>query len=525
VPPAMALGYLFVVENLGKDDSLVHVLSTNASGLEVKTAQKPLRLTGNVLVAPQVLGRRVLVVTDRGEIRVLDVDPNAETPVSEVASNRATEIEPVIGYPVVSSGNLWVGDRRLSKYEIQTSRGKLARQWVKDDGDTFVAPLQVFGNVVLATLQRDGASGVSVVTRDVSSGDQVWQTDLGVAASKIIVNPETRKTVAVSAGGALFEINAASVEQGYNDQPLENVGSAAGSASFTQAVDMRDGRYAFASPRDARRAVVYDPSRSSGKLGVINLKVASSQIRATCPPQAFAGGLLLPLSNGQVSNLDLVTGDDNLLPFQPNQQAGTSVVWQSPALLGTGDREFVITDDRKNLVRVGIGDKPRRHLKALVSVQLEFDIVSPLAATSDAVFGASRQGNSDTVVAFSIADLKIAKEFPLQGRVTWGPERVGNEVYLATDVDGLLCFEAGPNLRWTSALSHGALAGPPVVNGGQLLLASKEGIVWTLDAATGQETGTPIDVGEPLGAEPVIFPNGLLLPGSDGAVHLVSPSE
>ncbi|MCO6455685.1 MAG: PQQ-binding-like beta-propeller repeat protein, partial [Pirellulaceae bacterium] len=524
VRPAMALGFLFVVENLGANDALVHILRTNASGLEVKTAQKSVRVTGNVLLPPLVLGRRVLLVTDRGEIRVMDIDPNADTPVSEVASNRATASESVIGYPVVSGGNLWVGDRRLSKYEIQTSRGKLAPQWVKDDGDTFVGPLHVFGTAVIATLQRTGATGTSVLARDGESGELVWQTDLGVAAAEIIVNPETRKTMAVSAGGALFEINAASVQQGYNDQPLENVGRTAGAASFTQSMDL-GGRYAFTSPSDARRAVVYDPSRSSGQLTVVNLKIPSAQIRVTSRPMAFAGGLLLPLSNGQVVNLDAVTGDDHLLPFQPNLEAGKTVNWLQPALLGDGSQEFVIADDRRNLFRIDIGRQPRPHLRAAATVQLEFDLVGSLAATPGEILGVTRRGGSDTVVAFAPNDLQIKQEFPLQGRVTWGPQRVGDLVFMTNDVEGLLCFEAGPKIRWKTALPHGALAGPPVAQGDKFLLASQSGMVWRVEAQTGAASGDPIDVGEPLGDAPVIFPNGLLLPGSDGAVHLVTLNE
>lgn len=525
VPPVMALGYLLVVENVGADDARLHILSTNASGLEVKPAQDPILLQGNVLVSPRVFGRRVLLVTDRGEIQVMSVDPNAEVPVGTVAINRADgNADPMIRYSAVSDSDLWIGDERLTKYEIQTSRGKLALQWIKDNGDVFLAPLQTFGDVVLETLQRDGSTGITVATRDMRSGDLVWQTELGVAAAEIIVDPQTLKTRAISASGSMFEINGESVQRGYNDEPTENVGSAIGNVSYTQAVDLGDGRHAFASPREPRRAVVYNPNDPSNRLRVVTLKVPSAETLTTCPPLAFDGALLMALNNGQVVNLDMVTGGDHLLPFQPDVQAGTRVQWRSPALL-EGGREFVITDDRKNLFRVGIESQPEPHLKALASQQLEFEISSPLAASGSLVFGVTRRERGDTVVVFQASNLEIAQEQALQGRVTWGPHAVGDLVFLTTDAEGLLCFEPGAKLRWKSPLPHGALAGPPVSREGRLLLASKSGFVWTVDAQTGELVGEPLEVGEPLGDAPVIFPSGLLLSGSDGAVHLVTMPE
>ena len=526
VPPVMALGYLLVVENVGADDARVHVLSTNASGLEVKRAQEPIRLEGNVLVPPTVFGRRLLLITDRGEIRVMSVDPNAKKPIGAVATKRADgNATSMIRYSAVSDSDLWVGDDRLTKYEVQTSRGKLALRWIKNNGDAFLAPLQVFGNMVLETLQREGSTGVTVATRDMASGELIWQTDLGVAAAQIVVDAKSFKTSAVSASGSLFEIDGASVQRGYNDNPIESVGAAGGNVSYTQAVNLGDGRYALTSPRDPRRAIVYNPADASNRLRVVTLKVPSAETLATCPAIAFDGALLMALNNGQIVNLDMVTGGDHLMPFQPNVKAGTQVHWRRPALVGGESLEFVVADNRKNIFRVGIQQKPRPHLKALASKQLEFEIVSPLAASGPLVFGVSRGERDDTLVAFKASNFEIAKENTLQGRVTWGPEQVDDLVFLTTDIEGLLCFEAGAKRRWKSTLPHGALAGPPVSIDGKLLLASKSGFVWTVDSQTGQTTGEPLEVGEPLGAEPVVFPKGLLLPGSDGAVHLVTMPE
>ena len=117
-------------------------------------------------------------------------------------------------------------------------------------------------------------------------------------------------------------------------------------------------------------------------------------------------------------------------------------------------------------------------------------------------------------------DLAAGKEFPVEGRIAWGPEPLGDLVLVSTDRHKPLAFEAGQKQRWTSPLAHGPLVGRPLRGNGNLVLASLSGTVWMISAQDGKELAK-VDVGEPLGAGPVAFGTRLLLSAADGTLLVI----
>jgi hypothetical protein len=136
------------------------------------------------------------------------------------------------------------------------------------------------------------------------------------------------------------------------------------------------------------------------------------------------------------------------------------------------------------------------------------------------VYGATRGPNNDTILSFAAADLAAGKEWPVEGRVTWGPEPWDDLVLVSTDRQTLLAFEAGQKQRWTSPLAYGPLVGRPLRVNGNLVLASLSGTVWMISGQNGKELAKA-DVGEPLGAGPVAFGARLLLSAADGTLLVI----
>ena len=274
---------------------------------------------------------------------------------------------------------------------------------------------------------------------------------------------------------------------------------------------------AFFNPAANEQALIYTPEGGAGRLRVVQLKLSGAKV--TCIPAAFQDGLLAPLDNGSVMLANTTTGDHLVLPFQPKLGPGEDVIWQRPAIL---DDAFVIVDDRKNIYRVEIKQEPKPFLASIVSGKLEVDIASDLAAAGDTVYGVVRNSGGDVIVALNAGDLKLAKEFALTGRVVWGPVQVGNAVLCLSSVEGLLCYEAGANQRWAnSAGCGGQPIGVPLEVAGDFVFALREGSVVRLAGATGEHVAEA-KIGEPLGAGPVAFDARLLLlPGSDGALHVI----
>jgi hypothetical protein len=286
-------------------------------------------------------------------------------------------------------------------------------------------------------------------------------------------------------------------------------------------VPLADGTWALSSEQDRSHAVIYHPQASvpAGRLASRQFKAASGA-QVTCGPVAFAGGLVLALDNGQVAVADPVSGDQKLSPFQSSVEADAKVAWRRPAVVGAEGKELVIADNRKQIFRLGIKGGPSPQLAAVLQKDLEIDLATPLVAINGTVYGAVRNRQADTLVALSATDLTVVQEWPVEGRIVWGPEAVGSVGLAVSDRQQLLCIEAGQKLRWTTDLKYGPLAGRPLPVGNDFLLASQSGVVWRVSGSDGSEAGK-LEIGEPLATGAVAFGPRLICGGSDGTLHVI----
>ena len=97
---------------------------------------------------------------------------------------------------------------------------------------------------------------------------------------------------------------------------------------------------------------------------------------------------------------------------------------------------------------------------------------------------------------------------------------MGDCVFVATDDDHLLCFDSKGSKIWRVSLDHGPLAGAPLRLGDQFLMASRSGVVWRAEAATGKEKAK-VDAGCSLATGPVLCGQKLLIGGHDGTLYEV----
>ncbi|MBM4090215.1 MAG: hypothetical protein FJ276_12455, partial [Planctomycetes bacterium] len=522
VPPVMALGYLFVVvNNAGADSCAVHVIASDENGLKLKTAQRVIQLRGQMLVPPIVDRRRVLFVTDRRAVELYDVDPNNEsgTPVTTAGRHNATAEAAITSYAMLEGGYMWVANNRLTKYQVQASTGKLPSEWSQDEQDVYVAPLRLLRDAVVHVRRRQGAEGFTVAATRASDKNPAWQTE--IAAPLRLIGTQGESVSVVTGRGRVYAIGAEQLAGGL-------VGQAAATAtrderlvlSLAAAIDVGNGETAFAAESGYNQIVFHKPGAENGGLRMLTLTVPPGD--ATCLPVPFAGGLLVPVRTGLVMLADTTTGADRMNPFQPDVPAGASTNWGRPAVVD-GGQEFVVADDRQHIYRVGMNDNPAPQLKELGYAQLGSNIVGPLATTGTAVYGVTRTAGGDAVHCFTPPDLKPAKETSLGGRVLWGPERCGDLVLLATDTE-LVCWGGEADPRWKTPLEHAPVVGRPLVDAGHVLLASGDGFVTRIEAASGK-TLAAVAAGEPLSAGPVRYGDKLLVAGQGGTLLvIVSPN-
>lgn len=523
LPPVVHRNFVFVVENAGSGYALLHPLAilSGGDGPELRAAQTPIRLTGNVRVPPVPYGARLLVTTDRGEIRVFDVDLSGnKDPVSDAAKLPPLYSEPVIGYPLAEAANLWMADNRLTNYRVQVTTKEITRNpAIANVGDTFVAPLQLFPTLLVHVRRPKGAAGfvVSGVPID-NPRKPLWEIQVGVPISHLTIDSQQPQIQALTAAAARYSIGDEALRQKYLDQPQETAGVTP--QAFTRAVEWSGGRVALLDPTDARQWVKYDPG-AGGSLSVV--KAESLDGRATCPPASFRQGILLPTEEGDIRLLDPATGASQAMPFQPKLTPGDKVSWQVPAIGGPDDAEFVAVDSRQSIYRVALKDQPQPFLAAVATAQLEWEIAAPLASVGQTVYGVARTDTSDVVLAINKEDLKVLEQWDLQGgRVTWGPERVGDAVLLAVNGNSLRGYDAGNKPRWEQpSAAYAQPAGRPLQLGDDFIFAGVDGSVWRVAGRTGQAS-PKIEAGEPLCSGPTAYGDRLLVCGVDGTL-LVLP--
>jgi outer membrane protein assembly factor BamB/polyhydroxyalkanoate synthesis regulator phasin len=523
VPPFVLMGHVFVAENAGSDYCLLHVLriDTEADRL-LQTAQEPIRLKGNVVVPLQSYGPRLLVVTDRSDVRVLSINVNADgDPVEPAAVKSGVSEDVMTSYPLTDASTLWLAYDRLAQYDIRvTTKEILLRQNVSR-GDAFVAPLQIHGNVLVLTRRKNASAGVTISAVNIDKPRfEIWETNVAVPAGRVAVDAEKGQVVVITAAGALFKIDKDSVSSGLSHEPFMMAESTNTTPlAFTEQIELPHDRIVFFNPADHNNLLTYDPTKSP-LLNIKKLNIGEAAV--TCTPIAFQDDLLIALDEGQVRLIDPATGKDKLLPFQPRLEPGEKLTWLEPTVVGSEGSEFIIANNRREIFRVGLKNDPKPHPQELASGQLDVDFASRLAAVGDVAYGVVHLSDGDVLKPISIADLTIGDDIDLQGtRVTWGPYRVGDAVMVITDHNRLRCFLADRTERWDQpSVAYGTPADLPLEKDGDLIFASRSGTLWRVSGATGEEINKA-ELSESVGSGPISYNGRLLLCGNDGTLHVV----
>ncbi|MFG0261126.1 MAG: PQQ-binding-like beta-propeller repeat protein, partial [Novipirellula sp. JB048] len=187
VPPVALLGHLFVLENAGTDYTRVHILKVDASGKELAIAQPSIRLDGNVKVKPIIQDRKLIILTDRGLVSVLEVEPTAEREqVSEVARQVASYDVPTSTQMAVGRSQMWVTGTRIGRYELQINTGRVVQDWFKHEADRFIGQPYASENTLVHARILRGTSAIRVTAADAKTGDEIWHTDVGVPIAMIV---------------------------------------------------------------------------------------------------------------------------------------------------------------------------------------------------------------------------------------------------------------------------------------------------------------------------------------------------
>lgn len=510
-------GHVFVFENAGADFARMHVLKCDSSGTSLQVAQPPFRLVGNVTVDPiLVLGRRLFVLTDRAQIAVFDIEPTAATTeqVSMVAEQVASYDAPTNAQMAVGKNQMWVTGTRIGRYELQASTGRVVRDWVINEGDSFIGKPQAFDDAIFHARLLRGTSGVRVTAADPKTGQPFWQNDVGVPVAMLAPAPAGKAFHVINTQAALFELDAAALAEGATSGPIENPGGNGVAMRFEHPARIDDTSAVMLNQVTGNQLCVYNPTRSREKLRLITLSLPDGKASGN---GLIAGqGFLLPLDSGRIVLMRYQTGGQLGSPFQPPSQPNQPVRWSAPVALPSDPDQVLIADDRKKLYRLRVGDQVRE----LASVDLEQPLLGPTAIAGEAMFATMAGPSADFLVSFHSGSLESQSKRLLDGRVTWGPFSAADRILLQTDDGQLRGFDAAGEPLFALQLPAGRLVQGIAETADAIILTGHQpGWLAAISKTDGSLLGTT-HLNQPLSAPPLPVGNRLLVPGHEGIIYI-----
>lgn len=515
VPPVMMQDKLAVLENDGVATCRLRLMSVDAEG-SIGGQVTERRLTGLAASPPLFTGRRLIVVTDRGQFDAYEVGAGtADAALTLIATREATDEQPLVRFVTIADGHLWIADRQLAKHAVLPTGNRLPL--ISTDNDyrdaTFDHPLQVQGRTLVHVHRPKGRPGFIVAAMDSREGRVLWETSLAVPlAGPPLTETSVQTITAVSANGDVFRLDAAAIRARVLDQPLAAQGTPAQPPALRSSVELGGGRTAFSAP-GADKILIVDSAQNTPSGRWITLPG-----RLAAPVGRFGEGLLAPLALGQVLYVSPAGGKSLATAFQPSVEPGTAMQYTQPGVEDSGRNQFVISDGREKVYLVSLVDQPQPHLQAVADVNIVTDpVVSQMVLRGDVALGVTKTAR---LLRFRVPSLEQVGETQLPAALVWGPFAVGRYVLIATADGQLLSFSADGNAAWSARLEHGELVGAPLHSGDELVLAYRKGVVERRTLQDGRSVASA-DMSVPLAAGPVQFLNRIVLTGHDGGLFIV----
>jgi len=494
----------------------MHILKTGDQGNELSIGQDPITLKGHVVIPPSLDGRRMVVVTDLGELNAYDIEPaNPGKKVNRVAGVEKTESTPKIAWPTVAGNELWISTNRFVRFQIQVSKQQLVTDWVREEEDQFTGRAVKIDDYVIHSRIVRGTQGIRVSAVNGVSGDPVWETDLGVPI--VSAQPGPTGVAAINSQAALFGVSGKAIVAGQPIAASENPGRNNRVINFEQPVKLANGKTAILNLGQGPQIVTYDPKGNPGTTLQMTLLQVTSGVPSQ-PPAVTGNGLVIPLNNAQLAYIDPSNGKQLGTPYQPTLQTGVETRWLAPVTLADGQTVIAATNQNK-IHRLSTG----KSLKSLTEAPTPLPLVGRLATASDVVCATARGESQDTLEVYNGLDLSRIGGHEQDGRVSWGPYAVGNIFLAYCETSGLAAIDLKGQSVWKAELQGVALVGAPMMDEGDVLIAGTNGKLYRFDVASGALKAT-VDLREPLSGPATLFGKQLLIPGAEGLL-LVIPLE
>ena len=520
VPPIAALKHLLVFENAENDYAWMHVWKINDQG-KLERAQEKIQLPGRILVAPEVSESRIIITNDHGAVFVYKVDLGSkDQPLSEAVNPiKADREEGLYSYFKVNRGTLWVADQKLTKYDMQISKGSLLRKSIDFQESVFAGPMQTFGDILVLIRQQEGRPGavVSAIRSKQDRIEKLWECHISIPVAGSVFSSDDSQ-LAVSARGDWFSLKEPFLDNSVVDQIIDPNRKVIAEFNYPIQIMLTEGRRLFSANQASNEAAIYDASDSTQLVRPVSWDIPQgTQIAA---PTALKDLILVPCKSGQIFCLNPLTGQMAAHPFQPPLGVDSEVNWGQPAVFGNEGTSVVVSDGGTKLYYLELDTANESALMLRQEVELEHKLSRTLATSGLSMAAVHPAGFEDKLLIFQLPELEVQKTIDLQGRVYLGPMTSGNLLLIATDKEGIVAVDDTSELAWTFDTKGAEVTGHPLADKGTLIFSLKNGEVISIDASSGELIDS-VNIGEPLIEGITKFKNQIIVNGYDGTLHAV----
>ena len=522
VPPVAWQGYILVCINGGDHCNLLVLKGEN--GREIKPVQMLSRITDGPITTPIArFGRWMLLNSDNGQLKILELSPNSEqSPVTQFGNGLDVEANQPT-FTLTEGSNIWVADRAIARCKVKRSgNGAIDRPLILEPNDTFISPMQKLDDHLFHVRRRNNSGMISASLVDSKTLKPVWRTDFGGE----LAGPMMKfgdSLVAVSNQGDLFEVDGKAIESGYVDAKAR-ASTIVENLKFKHLIPVSKNTFACLGPAGSKDLLLGQGSTGQVKLGLL----APPADKPVCPPLAMGSDLIVASSAGFVSRINPANGQLVGTPFQPEVRPANAINWFEPTRLseevfaiaagalddGSGSALYLLSVANKKLVtQVGAFSDPGISFR------------SRLVNNEKQIFAVIGKGPDEFLASITANQTPaVSAEVPLNGSVVAGPWITKSGLLVQLDDDKLYCFGVDLSKKWNVEIPNDKLATNPTMAGSQLVLTFSSGKVAMLDAASG-ELAREFKIGEPIVHEPLRNGDKTVFAGRDGTVHVVDFSR
>lgn len=518
VPPINVLNKVIVPVSTGLSTSQLEVIDLNADGIPQQRASR-LRLSGLVNTSLLSQGRRLVVMTSKGEVVVYDVGAGSgEKALTQIAQREPGRGDMIARHGMLKDGHVWVAGPELSKLAILPTSDRLSVSNIDNDyaGDVFDHRLEAVEDLLIHVRHPQGEAGAVVAAMNLETGRSQWQSEIAASpAGPPAADPSGMQLGVVNSTGASYLVDRNAMRNRVANQA--DKASALRIQPLEYGLDLGNGRI-VAAAIGSERLLHFRPGLPRGAAQTIKLKAPIS-----CPPVAWQDGFVVPTTVGQVFLYTSEDGQQWGSPFQPPLKPGVTYSWNAPAVYGSGeDSKLILTDGSERIYVLSREPTPQPHLSAIQSADVTTAALNTrLAVLGNLAFAGAQDGSLST---FQLPSLEPGDSVKLGSQVTWGPFAVGDALLLATAAEELVSIGTDAQILWKSSFTHGPPAGRPIAHQNGIEVLWQQGGISRLSADSGDESSF-VALPQPVVAGPVKFGKRLVVSAYDGTLLIVNHPE